>query len=133
MSIGTHSYDLSAAVITSAHTTNIEFDNDTGEWCMSFYVTTDRADSCTVIIPKWLLDGTFNVLVDDTPVACSFDRSTQCHMLSFTYSSGSHNVRISAEYGKRPLLTQLPDLNGDGKVSLQDLTLLATHYGQHYP
>jgi nitrous oxidase accessory protein NosD len=133
MSIGTHSYDLSAAVITSSRTTNLGFDNNTGEWGVRFNVTTDTADSCVVIIPKWLLDGTFNVLVDDVSTACWFDWSNQYHMINITYSSGSHHVRISAEYVKRPLLTQLPDLNGDGKVSLQDLTLLAIHYGQHYP
>jgi parallel beta-helix repeat protein len=133
MSIGTYSIDSSAAVITSSLTTNLGFDNSTGEWSVRFNVTTDTADSCIVIIPKWLLDGTFNVLVDDVSTACWFDWSNQYHMINITYSSGSHHVRISAEYVKRPLLTQLPDLNGDGKVSLQDLTLLAIHYGQHYP
>jgi hypothetical protein len=25
------------------------------------------------------------------------------------------------------------DINGDGKASLQDLVIMANHYGQHYP
>jgi hypothetical protein len=82
-----------------------------------------------VIIPKWLLDRTFSVLVDDAPATCRFGWSNQCHIIDFTYGSGSHHVSVSAEYVRRLLLTQLPDLNGDGKV----LTMLARHYGQHYP
>jgi parallel beta-helix repeat protein len=121
--------DFSVAAITSSRITNFGFDNNTG---ISFNVNaTGTNDSCIMIIPKSLLDGAFNFLVEDGSAVCHFDWSPQCHMINFTYGPGSHYVTITAEFvnkGTLGQLSKLGDLNGDHWVSLADLTTLAQHW-----
>jgi len=52
-------------VYTKSSVTNPNFDEELGQ--ISFNVTTDITDSCRVYIPKWVLDGAFNFLIDDVP------------------------------------------------------------------
>jgi hypothetical protein len=43
---------------------------------------------------------------------------------------------LANDYGSKPDDSNWnpnADINGDGKVSLQDLVILASHYGQHFP
>jgi parallel beta-helix repeat protein len=125
-----YSEDFKVSAITSSLITNYKFDNNTG---ISFNVSITKTNGSSVmIIPKSLLDGAFNFFVDNVSAVCSLDWSNQYHKVSFSYGPGSHNVRITAEFmGKS--LTQFPDLNGDGRVGIQDLVILAQHWGEHSP
>ncbi|MGD0977707.1 MAG: NosD domain-containing protein [Candidatus Bathyarchaeia archaeon] len=116
---------FSVAAITSSSITNFAFDNSTG---ISFNINTTETNAfCEMIIPKSLLDGAFNFFVDNGSAVCCFGWSPQCHMINFTYAPGYHYVNITAEFVNSPL-RDFPDLNGDGKVNLPDLTILAQHY-----
>lgn len=80
-----------------------------------------------MIIPKTLMDGAFNVSLDNVPAVCYFDWSDQYHMMNFTYGPGSHYVKVSAEVMEKS--TNRGDTNGDGKVDLRDLQNVAARYG----
>lgn len=110
------------AVISDSVITDFSFQQKTGE--MNFNVTADTADSCKVIISKWMLDGAFNLLVDDIPATWSVSWSNECHMIDFTYSQGTHSVRIVGESMLRF------DLNGDGKINILDIALVAKCFGE---
>jgi hypothetical protein len=128
------SEDFNVSAITSSSITNFAFDNTRG---MSFDVDTAGTNgSCIMIIPKSLLDGAFNLLVDNVSTGCVFGWDSLYHMLNFTYGPGSHNVMIGAEFINKPPLSDFPDLTGESptsttevRIGLQDLVILANHWG----
>jgi parallel beta-helix repeat protein len=121
--------DSSIAAITLSKITSFEFDNNTG---ISLNLTSGANSVCILIIPKSLLDGAFNLLIDNIPSASIIAWSIAFHMITFVTGTGSHNVQITAEYVNEPL-AQLADINHDGKVDLADLVDLAKVYGQTVP
>jgi hypothetical protein len=61
------------------------------------------------------------VLVNGTAVAYTLTENATHFMVYFTYNQSSEQVEV--------LLTLPGDINGDRRVSLQDLVLLAMAYG----
>jgi parallel beta-helix repeat protein len=146
-----------AAITSSSSISNFTFDPNTGITLNVTVANTEKNGSCTVIIPKSLMDGAFNLLVDDISTACYFNWSNLYHKVTFNYGNGSHYVKITAESMNTPTVpgeptvnyrmllidnstwiwvtpgnyTVFPDLNGDGSVGLHDLVILATHYNQN--
>jgi hypothetical protein len=76
---------------------------------------------CNVTIPKQVMNGTYAILVNGTAVAYTQTENATHYILNFTYSQGFNQIKV--------LLTIWGDINGDRKVSLQDLVLLANAYG----
>ena len=108
--------------ITSSSIKKFSFNKKVGE--MSFNIATDTSDSCKVIISKRLLDGAFNFLIDNATSPCSIRWSSDFHMLNFTYSQGTHGVKILGEFVLRY------DLNNDRKIDIKDIATIAKHYGE---
>jgi parallel beta-helix repeat protein len=107
---------------------DFSFNKKAGE--ISFNVAAGESDSCKIIISRWVLDGAFNLLIDDVPAAFSIRWSSNHHMINFTYSQGSHTIKIIGEFAGRPPLTDFPDINGDGKVNILDIYIVAKHFGK---
>jgi len=76
---------------------------------------------CNVTIPKQVMNGTYAVLVNGTAIAYTQTENATHYILNFTYSQGFNQIKV--------LLTIPGDINGDRKVSLSDLVLLANAYG----
>jgi parallel beta-helix repeat protein len=107
--------------------TNFGFDKNAG---ISFNVTDKTSGSCTVIVAKSLLDGAFNISLDNALAACCFDWDDNYTKLSFNYvnDSASHYVQIDAEYVSRSTLDG--DFSNKGYVSLPDLVKFGWSYGR---
>jgi uncharacterized protein (DUF2141 family) len=39
-------------------------------------------------------------------------------------------LKIRGEYVGRPLITEFPDVNGDGKIDILDISIVSKRYGQ---
>jgi hypothetical protein len=75
---------------------------------------------CNLTIPKAVMNGTFAVLINGTAIAYTKTENATHYMLYFTYSQSFEQIQV--------LLTIQGDINGDRKVSLADLVLLANAY-----
>ena len=62
--------------------------------------------------------------------ACSILWSSKYYMINFTYSQGTHNVKIVGEFAGRPAITEFPDINGDGIIDIYDVVMVCSHYGE---
>jgi len=111
--------------ISNSTIMNFNFDQQIGE--ISFNVTADTSDVCKVIISKWLLDGAFNLFIDNVPATCSISWSPNYYLMNFTYSQGLHTVQIVGESVLRG------DLDGDRYIGIKDLYLVASHFGESCP
>jgi len=95
--------------------------NDT-EKTLTFNVTgpPNTQGFCDVAIPKELMSGTFAILVNGAAVAYSqTENATHC-FLHFTYNHSTDHIEI--------VLTIPGDLNGDRKVDIFDLVIVAVAY-----
>jgi parallel beta-helix repeat protein len=81
-------------------------------------------------IPRNWIDGLFDVTIDKVQANADVKQDSTYSYIYFNYTKGSHMIEIlGTEAGSIP-----GDLNGDGKVSLADLVLLAKYYGaKKYP
>jgi hypothetical protein len=75
---------------------------------------------CNLTLPKAVMNGTFAVLINGTAVAYMKTENATHYMLYFTYAQSFEQVQV--------LLTIQGDINGDRKVALADLVLLANAY-----
>ena len=123
--------DCLVKAISNSTIMDFNFDKEIGE--MSFNVAADTSDACKVIVSKGLLDGAFNFIIDNVPSACSISWSSEFHMINFTYTSGTHSVKIIGEFANRPSLVEFPDINGDCYIGIKDLYAVARHFGESCP
>jgi parallel beta-helix repeat protein len=94
---------------------------------ISFNISASVPDSCKMIVSKWMLDGAFNLLIDNAPATWSIAWSHEYHMINFTIRQGIHNVKIVGESALRF------DLNQDGVINIVDIALLARQFGRKLP
>jgi hypothetical protein len=86
---------------------------------------------CQVSVPKALLrcaaPSDWSVRVDGTPIPYDATENATCTVLYFSHNKGDHAVEITGTEttGNNPVPG---DLNGDLKVSLADLVILARAY-----
>ena len=126
--VGVAVYMCHVVALTNSSIENFNFNSTQGQ--ISFNLITNISDSCRLIVPRHVLDGVFNFIVDDVPSACSIRCTVHEHMINLTYSQGSYNVKITGEITKTPPITEFPDLNGDGEVNILDIAMVAKHYGE---
>jgi hypothetical protein len=109
---------------------NFNFNRSLGE--ISFNATADASGFSNVTIPKPLMDGAFKVFINGTQVPCMLTWNTSHTFVYFTYSPGSHNVKIIGEIVARirgPDLLSIADVNGDGLVDIVDIVIVALRFG----
>jgi len=119
--------DYLVVAITSSSIASFTFSKELGE--IGFEIVASTSDSCSLIISKWLLDGAFNFLIENVSAVCPISWSSEFRMINFTYSQGTHNVKIIGEFTS-PLIPDFPDINRDGKINIVDIFTVAKHFGE---
>ena len=76
---------------------------------------------CNITIPKPVMNGIFAVLVNGTAVAYTQTENATHYMICFTYSQSLEEIKVQQ--------TVLGDINGDRKVNVVDLAMVAKAYG----
>jgi len=126
--VGGAVYMCHVVALTNSSIENFNFNSTQGQ--ISFNLITNISDSCRLIVPRHVLDGAFNFIVDDVPSACSIRCTVHEHMINLTYSYGSYNVKITGEIAAFPPITEFPDLNRDKIINILDLSTVAQHFGE---
>jgi parallel beta-helix repeat protein len=116
--------------LTGSNVTDFAFNRTLHQ--LSFNVDSDSSNSCSVIIPRYVMDGSLNVFIDDAPTAYFVQWSSDCHMINFSYVKGSHSLKITGEIVDRPPISTFPDVNSDGKVDIVDVTIVAKAFKTHW-
>jgi len=117
----------SVAVFSNSSITDFNFDKTLIQ--ISFKVS--NGTFCRVIIPKEVLSGAFKVLIDNINIGSMLNWDDTHIFIDFTYSEElTQNVIIKGETVAKIPLTEFPDVNGDGKIDITDLFLVAKHYGE---
>jgi len=96
---------------------------------LAFVGKTDKPSFCIVAVPKTLLDGGLQLLVNDTIQPCILMWNSTHISMYFEYGSDLISVKILGER----VTPILGDINGDHIVDIFDAILLANHYNEHYP
>jgi hypothetical protein len=125
--------DYSTSALTDASITSLTFDRSHGQMTLNVIVNT--SNTCKMIMSKILLDGAFNLVVDEIPSNISVRWSRQYSMLEFTMPKGNHTIRIVGEHSNGtsnywPQLLSFPDINGDGQINILDITIVAKNFGR---
>jgi len=107
------------AVFSDASIASFDFRRTEG--AMSF--TAENGTFCKLIIPEEILSGSFLVTVNDVPTACIAYWDEYHHFINFSLSLENCSVKIRGETAISG------DINGDGKVDIIDITLVATNFG----
>jgi len=79
--------------------------------------------SSNIVIPKKVLNGTIAVLLDNNAISYILFENATHNILQFTYQHSTKVVTI--------LLTVYGDVNGDRKVDMVDLYLVAKAFGSY--
>jgi len=108
------------AVFSNSSIASFKFNKT--ERLMSF--TAYNGTFCKVIIPKEALDGSFLVMTNDALTACVLHWDGTHHFVDFSLTAKNSNVKIKGEIAIRG------DINGDGKVSIVDISMAAKNYGK---
>jgi len=108
---------------------NFSFNRSLGQ--ISFNMTAITPGYCNVSIPKLLMDGAFRVLINDTQVPSILTWNKTHTFIYFTYSQGTHDIKIIGEIATRirgPDLLAVADVNGDGIVNIVDIVVVALRF-----
>jgi hypothetical protein len=92
---------------------------------LSFVIVADNSGFCNVTISRNRVDSSFNITADESPTIYSMTQNATNSILSFAYSAGSHSIRITGT--ERGYI--IGDVNGDGKVDIIDIAIVARNYG----
>ena len=76
-------------------------------------------------IPRTMLDGSFKVFIDNTQTPYKALWNTTCN---FIYLEHTTSIPVNVEIEAQVKLQG--DLNGDGKVNIKDISIVAKHFGQ---
>jgi parallel beta-helix repeat protein len=118
---GTATTNCPIAVYSDSNVTNFSFNKSAG--LISFNVSGGTFSK--VIVSREILDGVFEVAVDDKPAASFLNCEGDYVFANFTYASGSYKVEIQGEM----TATILGDLNQDGRVDIKDAAIFGKNYG----
>ena len=116
-----------ATAISDSYIADSRFDKKKTK--ISLDIAADHSGHCKLIFSKWLLEGAINFFIDNTPTVCSINWSSECHMIEFTYSQGTHTVEIIGEFAN-PCVPDFPDINRDGKIDILPIATVAKDYGK---
>lgn len=90
---------------------------------VSFDVVTEHDNFLNVTVPIDLLGSDLKVLIDNIPVSYSQAKTATHISLYLTHGHSTHNIKIKAA------TTVQSDLNGDGKVNIHDIYIVAAAFG----
>lgn len=80
---------------------------------------------CNLTVPRELLDGAFQVFINDTLRPCSLDWNDTHTCIYVMYGTSTPvNVQVVAQIKLKG------DLNDDGKINILDVALVAAHFGE---
>jgi hypothetical protein len=119
-------YEVNVTITAASSVENFDFNRSSGE--ISFTITSTAPGYCNVSIPKLLMDGAFNALLNDTETPCILTWNKTHTFVYFTYPQGTHNTAIVGEIVTRIRsldLSSIVDVNGDRKVNIVDITKVA--------
>lgn len=93
---------------------------------ISYYASSveNTTGSCTISIPRALLNGTFAILVDDSSICYSISENALNQYLYLNYrhtTTESLHIQI--------ITTIIGDLNGDREVDMRDIAIAARAFG----
>jgi parallel beta-helix repeat protein len=100
---------------------------------VTFKVTSNSNGFCNITIPRYALDGPFEIFADGEKLTENVNYTIACNAtyscVSFVYSQGNHTVQtIGAK-----LCMMCGDLDGNGKVDMGDIVIALDNFGKHYP
>jgi hypothetical protein len=110
-------------VFSNSTVTVFQFNSTNQKMTFNASGTAGTAGSCTVSIPRPLLNGTFAVLIDDTSVHHTVSISNSNQYLFFNYPHTTEPLEIKV------LTTIIGDLNGDRNVDMRDVAIVARAFG----
>jgi hypothetical protein len=113
--------------VSNSHLSGFSFDWNLQQ--LSFSATTNVQSFCIIAVPKQLLDGGLQLLINDTIESCILMWNSTHTSLYFEYSPGPINVKILGEH----VTPILGDINGDHIVNILDAIILSNHFLEHYP
>jgi len=111
-------------IFSNSTITNFNFNYTLQQISFHASGTPSTAGSCTISIPKPLLNGTFAILVDDyaTYHSKSVDASDQYLCFNYQHTTAEHqHIQI--------ITTIVGDINGDRKVDMRDIAITARAFG----
>ncbi len=119
-----HGTPYNITIFSNSTITNFNFDSPLEKIDFLASGTQYTAGSCTVSIPRALLNGTFAVLVDDSSICRSMSIGSSIQHLHFNYD---HSVAGSVQI--QILTTLISDLSGDRRVDMRDIAIAAKAFG----
>lgn len=110
-------------LFTNSTVLNFSF-NETLEK-IDFYLngTQGTLGACTISIPKKLLNGTFAILLNGSATYFTISENEINSYLYFTYNHSIIKVEV--------LITLFGDLNGDRKIDMKDIAIVAKAFGTY--
>jgi len=111
------------AVLTNSSLTNFNFNNTLKKIEFSLNGTDGTTGSCSISIPKELLNGTFAILLNNEATIFTSSNDKSSNYFCLTYHHSSVYVQI--------LITIFGDLNGDRTVDGRDLAITARAFGSY--
>jgi len=126
----TYQYNIETAtgtyqvtILTNSSVTDFNYNDTLEKIEFTLNGTNGTAGSCSITIPKQLLNGTFAVLINNqaTIFTCSDDQNNS--YLCFNYHHSLLNIQV--------LTTLLGDLNGDRVIDGIDLAITAKAFGSY--
>jgi parallel beta-helix repeat protein len=103
-----------------------------GYGLITFNITASTQGFCSVIIPRARLDVPIELKSNGTlidPKDYDLTINVTHLILHFKYTAGKHMVEIKGY----KLGFAIGDINGDGKVSMDDIMIAVQAFGKHYP
>jgi len=110
-------------VLTNSSLTNFNFNSTLKFLEFSLNGTIGTVGSCSVSIPKELLNGTFAVLINNKATIYSSSEDKFNNHICFTYNQGQLYIKI--------ITTLREDLNGDRKVDAKDIAIVGKAFGSY--
>jgi parallel beta-helix repeat protein len=120
-------FNHSVSVFADSAVTGFNFNPSTQE--ITFMVS--GGTFCNVTVPKTLLDGALTLFIDDqsTPWTLMCDEEHVYAYVTHNFTD-MHQIEFIGEYMGKPPTMEFPDINGDGKINILDIAIVAKHFGE---